>query len=116
MATLSPTPIVIDGKGHLLGRLGPTSCSTIPARITTDHKVPVVIPDEAEAALSFGQICRGAWREGGRACGRRRRRGSAQGGTVVQPRAAVMATGSASGSRHSSAQGHSLCLGAQGTQ
>ncbi|KAJ7205323.1 glycosyl hydrolase [Mycena rebaudengoi] len=38
----------------------------------------VVIPDKAEAALSFRQICRGAWREGGRVCGRRRRRGSAR--------------------------------------
>ena len=49
MATISSTPIVIDGKGHLLGRLA----SIISKQILTGQKIVVVRCEEINISGSF---------------------------------------------------------------
>lgn len=49
MATLSSTPIVIDGKGHLLGRLA----SIISKQILSGQKITVVRCEEINISGSF---------------------------------------------------------------
>lgn len=49
MATLSSSPIVIDGKGHLLGRLA----SIISKQILSGQKIVVVRCEEINTSGSF---------------------------------------------------------------
>jgi large subunit ribosomal protein L13Ae len=49
MATFSSTPIVIDGKGHLLGRLA----SIISKQILSGQKIVVVRCEEINISGSF---------------------------------------------------------------
>lgn len=49
MATFSSTPIVIDGKGHLLGRLA----SIISKQILSGQKIVVVRCEEINVSGSF---------------------------------------------------------------
>jgi ribosomal protein L13 len=49
MATFSATPIVIDGKGHLLGRLA----SIISKQILNGQKITVVRCEEINISGSF---------------------------------------------------------------
>ncbi len=49
MATFSSTPIVIDGKGHLLGRLA----SIISKQILNGQKIVVVRCEEINISGSF---------------------------------------------------------------
>jgi large subunit ribosomal protein L13Ae len=49
MATFSSTPIVIDGKGHLLGRLA----STIAKQALSGQKIVVVRCEEINISGSF---------------------------------------------------------------
>lgn len=49
MATFSSTPIVIDGKGHLLGRLA----SIISKQILNGQKIVVVRCEEVNISGSF---------------------------------------------------------------
>ena len=49
MATLSSTPIIIDGKGHLLGRLA----SIISKQILSGQKIVVVRCEEINISGSF---------------------------------------------------------------
>lgn len=49
MATFSATPIVIDGKGHLLGRLA----STIAKQALSGQKIVVVRCEEINVSGSF---------------------------------------------------------------
>lgn len=49
MATFSSTPIVIDGKGHLLGRLA----SIISKQILNGQKIVVVRSEEINISGSF---------------------------------------------------------------
>jgi large subunit ribosomal protein L13Ae len=59
MATFSSTPIVIDGKGHLLGRLA----SIISKQILNGQKIVVVRCEEINISGSFfrnkvrGHLC-----------------------------------------------------------
>ena len=55
MATISPTPIVIDGKGHLLGRLA----SIISKQILNGQKIVVVRCEEINISGSFfrNKVC-----------------------------------------------------------
>jgi large subunit ribosomal protein L13Ae len=57
MATISSTPIVIDGKGHLLGRLA----SIISKQILNGQKIVVVRCEEINISGSFfrNKVCRG---------------------------------------------------------
>lgn len=56
MATISPTPVVIDGKGHLLGRLA----SIISKQILSGQKIVVVRCEEINISGSFfrNKVCR----------------------------------------------------------
>jgi hypothetical protein len=56
MATISPTPVVIDGKGHLLGRLA----SIISKQILNGQKIVVVRCEEINISGSFfrNKVCR----------------------------------------------------------
>jgi large subunit ribosomal protein L13Ae len=49
MATISSTPIVIDGKGHLLGRLA----SIIAKQVLNGQKIVVVRCEEINISGSF---------------------------------------------------------------
>ena len=55
MATFSSTPIVIDGKGHLLGRLA----SIISKQILSGQKIVVVRCEEINISGSFfrNKVC-----------------------------------------------------------
>lgn len=55
MATISPTPVVIDGKGHLLGRLA----SIISKQILNGQKIVVVRCEEINISGSFfrNKVC-----------------------------------------------------------
>jgi large subunit ribosomal protein L13Ae len=55
MATISSTPIVIDGKGHLLGRLA----SIISKQILNGQKIVVVRCEEINISGSFfrNKVC-----------------------------------------------------------
>jgi large subunit ribosomal protein L13Ae len=57
MASISPTPILIDGKGHLLGRLA----SIISKQILSGQKIVVVRCEEINISGSFfrNKVCRG---------------------------------------------------------
>ncbi len=57
MAAISSTPIVIDGKGHLLGRLA----SIISKQILTGQKIVVVRCEEINISGSFfrNKVCSG---------------------------------------------------------
>lgn len=60
MATFSSTPIVIDGKGHLLGRLA----SIISKQILSGQKIVVVRCEEINISGSFFRNkVRVKWRE-----------------------------------------------------
>jgi large subunit ribosomal protein L13Ae len=56
MATISSTPIVIDGKGHLLGRLA----SILSKQILNGQKIVVVRCEEINISGSFfrNKVCR----------------------------------------------------------
>ena len=57
MAAISSTPILIDGKGHLLGRLA----SIISKQILSGQKIVVVRCEEINISGSFfrNKVCRG---------------------------------------------------------